>query len=473
VLCDTLLVTLLVYVTAGIGSVYSVFYPLIIIYSVMFLGRSGGIIAASAASILYGGLLDLEFYGILYPLSDSVADYHINADASYVFSKISIHILSFYFIALLASLAVEQEKKTRKLLLERENAFEQLDLLHKSIIESINLGILTLDLTGKIRSFNRAAEEITGFSFAEIENKNIAHIFPGYPDIIGEIKNRADRELAKRRMEIVVPGKENKSLTLGCSVSPLRNHKHAQIGYILIFQDLSSIKKMEAALEKSRRLAFIGEMAAGIAHEMRNPLASIGGSIQVLRQGLSLTASDEKLMQIALRGKDQLENFIKDFLLLARPTPGSREVIGIKEVIEDVLESLSYIPEWHDGIKITHALSDEALISANKTEMRQVIWNLILNAVQAMPEGGMLTVQLKPSIDERGKRWAEVYIADSGIGVETEEMEKIFQPFYTTKEKGTGLGLAIVNRIVEGYGGNVEVASKPNEETTFIVRLPM
>jgi two-component system sensor histidine kinase PilS (NtrC family) len=471
VLCDIALITLLVYITGSIRSIYSVFYPLVIIYSVLFLGRSGGIIAASTSSILYGSLVGLEFYEIIYPLSDIViSDYRV--DAGYVFSRIFIHILSFYFIALLAIFVVEQEKKTRKLLLEKENAFEQLDLLHKSIIESIASGILTVDLMGKIKSFNRAAEDITGFSFAEVENKNITQVFPNYPDLVEKIKNGSDKDLTKRRIEIVIPGKENTNLTLGCSISPLVDHKQAQVGDILIFQDLSSIKKMEEALEKNRRLAFIGEMAAGLAHEMRNPLASISGSIQVLKQGLALKASDEKLMQIVLRGKDQLENFIRDFLLLTRPTPGSQEIVNMEELIEDVLESLSYIPEWHDDIKIAYTSSGEALILANKTEMRQIVWNLILNAVQAMPNGGRLSIQSRSLTLDQGERLIELSVADSGCGIEGKEMGKIFQPFYTTKERGTGLGLAIVNRVIERYAGSIKVISKPAEGTTCVVRLP-
>ncbi|MCX5854696.1 MAG: PAS domain S-box protein, partial [Deltaproteobacteria bacterium] len=162
-LCDVLLITGLVLVTGGIRSIYSVFYPLVIIYSVLFLARGGGLIIASASSILYGLMLDLEYYRIIYPLYDMII-YDYPFSAGYVFTRIFIHILSFYIIAFLASFVVEKEKITRSLLAEKETAFDQLDLLHRSIIESVDTGIMTINLQGKIKSFNRTAQEITGFS---------------------------------------------------------------------------------------------------------------------------------------------------------------------------------------------------------------------------------------------------------------------------------------------------------------------
>jgi two-component system sensor histidine kinase PilS (NtrC family) len=471
-LCDVLLITGLVFVTGGIRSIYSVFYPLVIIYSVLFLERRGGLIIASASSILYGLLLDLEYYQIILPLYDmAIHDYPYSA--GYVFTRIFIHILSFYIIAFLASFVVEKEKMARTLLAEKETAFDQLDLLHRSIIESVDTGIMTINLQGKIKSFNRTAEEITGFSFTEIENRNINDIFPGYSDIFENIRKEDLRKSVKNRFDMVIPRKMYNNMILGCSVSTLKDNKGKRIGDILIFQDLTLIKEMENALEKSRRLALIGEMAAGLAHEMRNPLASILGSIQVLKRDLKLNDSDERLMQIIMRGKDQLESFIKDFLLLARPTSGNHEPILVDQIVEDVLESIHYVPDWNDHININLSLSDHLTVYANKTEMREVIWNLVLNAIQAMPEGGILSVETKVINNDASKEFVELRITDTGYGIDNQYLEKIFEPFYTTKEKGTGIGLAIVNRIVESYAGHIKVESTPEKGTTFIVTLPL
>jgi two-component system sensor histidine kinase PilS (NtrC family) len=472
-ICDVLMITGLVYATGGISSVYAVFYTLVIIYSVLFLERRGGLIIASACSICYGLLLDLEYYKILTPLYAIV--FQDNPfTAGYVFSKIIIYILSFYLIAFLAIFVVEQEKKTRTLLQEKETAFDQLDLLHRSIIESVDTGILTINLRGQIKSFNRAAEEITGYSFAEVEDKNIVDLFPEYGDLLENIHTGGHLDSQQSRVEMYIESHEKKPLTLGCSVSFLNDGTGKRIGDILVFQDLTAIKKMELILEKNRRLAFIGEMAAGLAHEMRNPLASISGSIQVLHKSLPLNEPDERLMQIILRGKDQLESFMRDFLLLSRPTPGMSEMIKITDIIEDILESIRYLPDWRDDIQVIKSLQDHLpFIRANKTEIRQLIWNVLMNAIQSMPNGGRVTIETgKDTPDISAGQFLEIKISDNGQGIMENDLGKIFEPFYTTREKGTGLGLAIVNRIVEGHAGKIKVDSKSGEGTTFTIWLP-
>lgn len=472
-ICDVLMITGLVYATGGISSVYAVFYTLVIIYSVLFLERRGGLIIASACSICYGLLLDLEYYKILTPLYAIVSQDN-PFTAGYVFSRIIIYILSFYLIAFLAIFVVEQEKKTRTLLQEKETAFDQLDLLHRSIIESVDTGILTINLRGQIKSFNRAAEEITGYSFAEVEDKNIVDLFPEYGDLLKNIHPGGHPDSQQSRVEMYIESHEKTPLMLGCSVSFLNDGTEKRIGDILVFQDLTAIKKMELILEKNRRLAFIGEMAAGLAHEMRNPLASISGSIQVLHKSLPLNETDERLMQIILRGKDQLESFMRDFLLLSRPTPGMPEMIKITDIIEDILESIRYLPDWRDDIQVIKSLQDHLpFIRANKTEIRQLIWNVLMNAIQSMPNGGRVTIETgKDTPDISAGQFLEIKISDNGQGIMENDLGKIFEPFYTTREKGTGLGLAIVNRIVEGHAGKIKVDSRSGEGTTFTIWLP-
>jgi len=461
-LSDVILITWLVYVTGGIESIYSVFYPLVIIYSVLFLARNGGIIIASASSILYGTLLDLEYFGLIHPIYSW--DYSYNYGAGYVFSRIFIHIVSFYIIAFLASFAVKQEKKVRELLAEKESAFDQLDLLHKSIIESIDTGILTIDHQGNIKSFNNGAEEITGLTRAEVINRKIDSIFPGFFGIVNNIEDRDSQGIIRNRFEMEVSGK-----ILGCSISPLINSDRETIGKILIFQNLTTIKEMEHQVEKNRRLALIGEMAASLAHEIRNPLVSISGPIQMLEKDLELGETDKKLMQIILRGKDQLENFMKDFLLLARPNPAEREDIDIKVILDDVLESIRHVPDWCKDIEVIRNSCDETSYYGNKMEIRQVVWNLVLNALQSMSDGGRLNIETRLIAGDKN---LEIRISDSGCGIEEKDQGRIFEPFYTTKEKGTGLGLAIVNRIIESHGGKIRIESEPGKGTTCIVLLP-
>jgi two-component system sensor histidine kinase PilS (NtrC family) len=470
-ICDVTVVTGLVFATGGIQSIYAVFYTIVIIYIVIFLGRRGGLIIASACGIFYGVLLDLEYYKILIP--PYAAMKNMAYTAGYVLSRIVINIFSFYLIALLASFVVERERRARTLLAEKATAFDQLDQLHRSIIESIDTGIVTIDLSGRIKSFNRAAEEITGYALQDVEGHNIVNIFPEYPDILEKMKRmRTPEDSEKSRVELSMSNKSGRKLILGCAVSVLNDNQDKRIGDILVFQDLTEIKKMERRLEMSRRLAFVGEMAAGLAHEMRNPLASISGSIQMLRKGLKLNATDERLMQIILRGKDQLESFMKDFLLLSRPTPGTHETFDIHEVIGDVIDTIRYVPDWSEEIEISRSGTERLMLFASRTEIRQLVWNLVINATQAMQSGGRIHIRVQPMTLPEAVPGLELEIKDNGSGISQSDLGMIFEPFYTTKEKGTGLGLAIVNRIVDSHHGTIQVESALGVGTTFIVRFP-
>ena len=467
---DVSLITALVCVTGGVTSVYSPLYVVVIIYSVLFLAVKGGAIVASACGIFYGLLLDLEYYGIVHPIYSPPWDYNISA--GYVFSRIFIHIVSFYIVTLVIGFIVQQEKSARSLLAEKESEFHQLDLLHRSIIESVSAGIITIDLRRKIKSFNRAAEQITRFSFSEVADRRIDTVLPGFSEIPANTNNEEMKQEAIDRNEIVVPGKHNRNIVLGFSVSPLIDSRNRKIGEIIIFQDLTASKEMKEQVEKSRRLALIGEMAAVLAHEVRNPLASLCGSIQMLQKNLNLDETSERLMQIVLRGRGQLENLVKNFLLLARPNLNNREEIDIKEVIDDVLESLRHGPDWHENINVVTEFCNETNIYGNMTEIRQALWNLASNAVQSMPDSGALRIETEPIILDNGNEYVEIQISDTGCGIQENDSSRIFEPFYTTKESGTGLGLAIVNRIVESHEGQIRIENESNKGTKCILLLP-
>ena len=466
---DVVMITALIYVTGGIRSTYAVFYPLVIIYSVLYLGRNGGLITASAASIFYGLLIDLEYYRVITPISHPYI-WEIPDTAGHVFLRIFVNILSFYLIALLASFVVEKEKKTRALLVEKESAFNQLDLLYRSIIESIDAGILTIDLEGRIKSFNRAAEHITGWSFTSVENRRLQDIFPAWKELSVNSFND-DNGSIKGRFEMPAVVIQDRRLILGCALSALRDNSSQKIGDILIFQDLTKVKEMEAVSERNRRLAFVGEMAAGLAHEIRNPLASISGSIQMLMKESSMGTTEGRLMQVIMRGKDQLEGFVKDFLLLARHNRGPHHEVLIGGVIGEVLEAARVMPDWNSNIEISDTLEEGCAIKGNREEMRQLIWNLILNAAQAMPEGGRLAVGVRKKNLETHEG-LEIIVADNGVGITDENKKMIFEPFFTTKERGTGLGLAIVMRIVNSYGGNLLLESTYGIGTKFVIWFP-
>ncbi len=467
--CDVVVITVLVYVTGGVYSVYAVLYNLVIIYATLFLSKKGGFFVASAAGLLYGLLLDLEYYGIL-PAYGMGVDY--NYSAGYVLSRIFIHFASFYMVAFLVSFVVEQEKKSRVLLTEKEGEFDQLDLLHKSIIEHINAGIMTVDLDGRIKSFNRAAEEISGFQSSRIVDKEIEYVFPGFTKTLEKMHQEENQRKMISREEIVYRNKNKRELVLGFSVSSLMDSNDKLIGSIIIFQDLTATKEMEKEVERSKNLALIGEMAAGLTHEIRNPLTAMSGSIQLLQKRLDLNETDGRLMRIVLRGRDQLEKLVSNFLLLARPNPSERERINIKDLIQDVIESLHKSPDWNRNIKVETTF-DAHNIYGNRVELTNVFWNLMLNSMQAMPEGGMLKIWSTITQSDHGENYFKTTITDTGSGIEKDIMSRIFMPFFSTKQSGTGLGLPIVNRILQSHGGEVQIESQLGKGTTCRILFPM
>lgn len=260
---------------------------------------------------------------------------------------------------------------------------------------------------------------------------------------------------------------------LGASLSPLRDPQGRIIGEIIIFEDIAEMIEMRESLEKSRRLAFTGEIASNLAHEIRNPLASIGGSIQLLSEDTPPGHVNQKLFAIILRGKEQLDSFLKDFLLLAKPASGICEEVELQRTIVEVIDSLRLVPDWRQPLKLNLSLPESPVsININKTEIRQVLWNLILNALQAMQAGGVLTIEV--SLCRRNDTDSvQIKVDDDGCGIDKNNLRRIFEPFYTTKDIGTGLGLAVVSRIIENWQGTIDIESESGKGSTVTIIFPL
>jgi two-component system sensor histidine kinase PilS (NtrC family) len=260
-------------------------------------------------------------------------------------------------------------------------------------------------------------------------------------------------------------------------MSPLKDSGDREMGDILIFQDLTRLREMEEHVKRSDRLAAIGKMAAGIAHEIRNPLASISGSIEILKEELGNSTQNQALMGIILREVHRLNSLIADFLLFARPISPGRERIQLNRLIEEILQMLGHSPDFNVLIRLETEFEDDLYVQGDPNQVRQVFWNLLINAAQAMPKGGMLKVRLRKgsphALLPAGRSYGEVSVIDSGVGIGEEDIGKIFDPFFTTKERGTGLGLSIVHSIVESYGGKIVVQSRKGRGSVFAVFIPL
>lgn len=467
VAADTLLATALVYVTGGIESIFSFLYIFVIIGSGTVLYLKGVFFTASLSSILYGALLDLQYYGYI-PTLESPLSQPQTYSGLQILYKIFINIAAFYIVAFLSSHSFVQLRKTGERLKEKEIDYEALEALYKKIVEEIKSGIVTIDLNGFITSFNKAAEEITGYSFRETYRVNVNKIFPGLMDRDSECKLSPDYKRGFGRCDTSYIDKNGKWRHLGFSVSLMRGHKGEEIGSIIIFQDLTAYKEMEEAVRRAEKLSAVGQLAAGMAHEIRNPLASMSGSIQVLRDELELDPDNRRLMDIILRETERLNRLITDFLEYARPYRPQKKEVDLSGLMIETLHVFEKGLPQDQGIAIMRDISPEVHVSGEQERLKEVLWNLFNNAVQSMFSGGELAVSLKTE-----DNMAFVTIRDSGAGIEEKELSRIFEPFFTTKTYGTGLGLATVYRIVEAHNGEIRVESEKGKGTTFTILLPL
>jgi len=459
VLFEIMFVSAIVLLTGVSNSSFYFLYYLSIISSSILLGKRGAFYTASIASILYGIVIILDYYNI-YPdiLLEESPFAKIAAPFGIVF-KFSISVISFYITAILTSYLISIENRTKEALDKKVIDYKKLEKLYSDIISNISSGIFTVNLSSQITSFNKGAEEITGYAIKDVYMKNINEVFP-------EIRFNEFDQIPFKRFETEFVKKDGRKLYLGFSVSSLKKEEKGE-GEIFIFQDLTEIKRMEGKLKKSETLALIGQMAAGIAHEIRNPLASINGSIEFLKEELSynLTKSQKELFGILGKEADRLNKLIRDFLLFAKPKEPELKEIDICQVIEDVLIYFN-----KEAYLIQKEILTNQKILIDKNQISQVLINLLKNAEESLDinKKGIISVFVK----ENGQ-FLSIVVEDNGSGIKEENLEDIFTPFYTTKPSGTGLGLAIVKGIVEAHKGNIAIESKEGFGTRITINLPV
>jgi two-component system sensor histidine kinase PilS (NtrC family) len=481
---DVLLITLLTYLTGGIESFFVIAYIFSIISGSIILYKRGAYFIASISSIAYGTFLDLEYYGIIHPLYNSLSSgYHYSS--SYVLYRILVYVVAFFVVAFLSSHLAEELRRKRSELIKKQDDYDKLEAFNRDIVQSLDSGLLTIDSRGKITSFNKTAHRILRLDSDEMEQNHIQQIFPDIDKTLFGMEGNSPKANPYQRYETTFSDKTGKTLFLGFSVSPLRDNDDRVTGKTFIFQDITTFKEMEEQIKRSDRMATIGQFAAGIAHEIRNPLTSLSGSIQVLKGELKLKGANRHLMDIILRESERLNNLITDFLLFAQPAKINKDKMDIGQVIVETLELFKNSPGHDQSIKIVKNLEKKIVVLGDQHQLKQLFWNLFINAAQIMPHGGELRVKLetvKPdgtsgrfqgSTRRDMTPFAKISVSDTGNGINPDEKEKIFEPFFTTKEGGTGLGLAIVHRIVENHDGFISVNSQRNKGTTFEIFLSM
>jgi two-component system sensor histidine kinase PilS (NtrC family) len=460
---DVAAVSALVHFSGGGASPFGFLFLPITVFGAMLFDRRGAYGSAVLSSLAYGAVLALGGG---------------ETPAEVTFAVWCGHAGGLLLVALLASALADEVRVTGERLDDSRARLRALSSLHERTLECLTSGLLTLDASGRVSFANPEAERILGISAADLVGLPLGSVLPGAETLAKDAQAASGRMRSRLR----VPGAGGEPRHLGLALSILRDESGGAAGHVVIFQDVTDVVRMEGELQLGSRLAGIGELAASIAHEIRNPLAAISGSVELLRGGGD-PVERERLMSIVLREIERLDGLIGDFLQYARPAPPKLEPVALAPMLAEVAEMLRAAapPE----VRVETDADPEARALADPTQLRQLLWNLVRNACDAVDGVGAIHLEARrigPAPQEvedadrkrprEGRLGVEIVVADNGRGIPAAELERIFDPFFTTKPEGTGLGLPTVHRIAESHGGALHVESPPGGGTRFRVQLP-
>jgi two-component system sensor histidine kinase PilS (NtrC family) len=453
VLTDLILVSLVIHETGGWDSSLNFLYPLVIIVASVLLTRVWAQLVSALAFILYGTVLELNYYGVV----PSYCSTHPSFKA--LQAIIFVNLCAFLAVAYLAGLLMAKLRQVGVQLKDASGALESLQALHENIIHSISSGLITTGLDGRITLVNAAAQRLLEQTSAELMGAPVHELFldslPGVeaPNSHGEVRFDAPTKFRK---------------TLRVRVAALTVPERGDLGYVYVLDDLTELRRLEREVRMQDRLAAVGRLAAAIAHEIRNPLTSIAGSVSMLSGVPEMNEEHRRLLDIVTRESRRLNGIITDFLAYSRTKQYHFDKVDLIHLVEDTLTLMDHrMTAEATGITIQRRFGvHHAYAVADGDRIKQVFWNFCENAVRAMKDGGTLTVTL----ESQGDDW-QIGFTDTGAGMSPQQVEKIFEPFQSNFEGGTGLGLAIVYQIVQAHEGKVWARSKPGQGTTFVLRL--
>ena len=445
---DLVLITWAVNRTGGIDSYLSSLYFLEIVMSSVLLERQGAFMAGTASSMIHFAHTDLSYFGYIPSTTTAWPDL---PTLQYI---ISLNIFGFCSVAFLSNYLAESWRSTGVELKRSTGQVAFLQAFSDRIMDSLGTGLITTDTEGRIYLFNRAAEEITGYHAYDALRLSIWEVFP---EMVGKPETP--------RFEMSNVRQDGVHINLRFSMSPVMIDDRNTAGYVWCFDDVTELRVLERQMRQKEQMAAIGTMSAGIAHEIRNPLASIAGSFNLLQADLQLNPDQRSLVEIITRETERLNRTISEFLGYARPPSLNRKNVDLADVISQTVQLMRNSPELKQEHKIETVLQP---IEANVDEsmMRQVFYNLASNAFKAMPNGGTLTITL-----EARQGNAHIRFEDTGTGLGEDELKRLFVPFNSSFKNGTGLGLAIVYQIVNAHNGAITVKSRKGIGTSFLIDL--
>ena len=462
---DASLITVFVGMTGGLDSPMSFLYLLPISVASMLLYRRGGIATALICWAQYGGLV---LWGPEYWPAGSASALAPTPEPDRVIYFLVAHLVALVAVALLSSYLSERLRTQGRELDERRGAVVRLQALNENIVSSINSGLITTNSNGTINFMNRGGSEILDWKSRDVEGLGAMTLFGLDEGFLGEIKRQL---LVRRRFrfEDWFETPAGRKIFLGIAASNLHDKTGRPLGFIFIFQDLTDIQALENEVRLKERMAALGEMAAGMAHELRNPLAAISGSVQYLKGDLQVSGEQLELMEIILRESVRLDQAIRDFLTFAKPGAFAPAPVDLVKLVEDQLRLLDKSHELTRRHRVETAFDESTMVcEVDANRIKQVFWNLATNALKAMPDGGTLRI----AVQRVAAGNIEIRFSDTGVGMDAELQRRYFQPFHSSFSEGTGLGAAIVYRLVEEHGGRIQVNSREGEGTCVRVVLP-
>ena len=461
---DLVLVTLLVHATGGAQSGYT-FLFLIDVVAVSSLPKGfGAATVAVASALLFVCISLLGYLKILPPITgQSVFPWDLTRE-ELVF-RIVVFLAGLVSVGSLGVSLARQRRKVGERLVMHQQLVGDLASLHQNTIRCLSSGLVTTTLDGTITTMNDAACEILGLTNAPPIGQKLASHIPSL-DVLLAKAGALGRVLRDEVDAVRADGNERR---LGLSATPLSDHTGDVIGRVIHFQDLTDLRHMEQVVARAERLASIGRLAANIAHEIRNPLASISGSVEVLKGLPGADAETHNLVDIAVREVDRVNALISNLLDYARPRTEDRERLDLGEMVSEIAKIFEQERRAKE-VRLQLRAQTGVWVEAASGQMQQVLWNLLRNAVEAMPDGG--TIYLSTAQNNATPPDAILMVRDTGIGIAGEDLDHIFEPFFSRKTGGTGLGLATTARIVEDHKGMIDVFSQPGKGTTFTIRLP-
>jgi len=462
---DLLTITGLVYVTGGARTGFILLYPLAVLTGSALLVRGWGATLSFLATLLYAGILLLVRGGLLPPqgLSDVLL-----LEPKHILYTVFVTGVACAAVGMIGSYLAQSLRTVGARLEEASEQVADLQQLNEDIVNSIQSGLMTCDAQGRILYSNAFGDSILGLPSAKSRGRTLSEVFGSASLEVAALGVRAVHENLSR-VEISHERPDGVTVELGVSVSPLATAEPGGEGYLLVFQDLTKIKRLEAEVRLKEKLAAVGEVAAQLAHEIRNPLGSISGSAQVLMAEPGFSDEQDRLLRIITRESRRLSDTLNQVLLQARPSPASPGPVDVGSVVSEAMTLLRNAPEVGPAHHISFESDGESYVClADRDQIAQVFWNLARNGLEAMPGGGELQVRLS-----RTAKDVSLVIRDQGRGMTSEEQRRIFEPFRSGSSVGVGLGLAIVYRIVKEHRGDIQVRSGAAGGTEVEVRLPL